>query len=87
LWWRISVRKPDGTFVPLAGRSGTYDAALHDMVVKARAYMQQNPGPYSDVVALHVDRNYLQVEGASLANRRVSTKWSPGSRRRTTRRQ
>lgn len=63
LSWRISVRKPDGTFVPLAGRSDTRDDALRDMVVKAQAYMQQNPGPYSDMVALHINKNYVQVQG------------------------
>ncbi|MGO4203655.1 hypothetical protein AB4Z09_18260 [Rhodococcus sp. TAF43] len=63
LWWRISLRKADNTFVPLAGRSDTPGAAVRDMVVKAYAYMEQDPGPYSDWVALHVQQNYVQVQG------------------------
>ncbi|MDV2474335.1 hypothetical protein F8M49_01025 [Rhodococcus zopfii] len=63
LSWRISLRKPDNTFVPLAGRSDDRGSALRDMVVKAHAYIEQNPGPYSDWIALHVNKNYVQVQG------------------------
>lgn len=61
--WRISVFTADNRPVPLAGRSQTHEAALHDMVVKARAYMAQEPGPFIDRTALHVNRNYVQVQG------------------------
>ncbi|RQO51213.1 hypothetical protein DBV08_04195, partial [Rhodococcus sp. KBW08] len=59
----ISVFTADNRPVPLAGRSQTHEAALHDMVVKTRAYMAQEPGPFIDRTALHVNRNYVQVQG------------------------
>jgi len=59
----ISVFTADNRPVPPAGRSQTHGAALHDMVVKTRAYMAQEPGPFIDRTALHVNRNYVQVQG------------------------
>ncbi|MGB2949279.1 MAG: hypothetical protein WBB62_07455 [Rhodococcus sp. (in: high G+C Gram-positive bacteria)] len=66
VWWRISLyRKAGNVPVPLAGRSDTHDAALRDMVVKARAYMAQDGGTYNSRSSLHVQRNYVQVEGVT----------------------
>ena len=63
VWWRISLHREAGNVpVPLAGRSDTHDAALRDMVVKARAYMAQDGGTYNSRNSLHVQRNYVQVE-------------------------
>ncbi|MCZ4278737.1 hypothetical protein [Rhodococcoides yunnanense] len=66
VWWRISLHREAGNVpVPLAGRSDTHDAALRDMVVKARAYMAQDGGTYNSRNSLHVQRNYVQVEGVT----------------------
>ncbi|OZF44459.1 hypothetical protein [Rhodococcus sp. 14-1411-2a] len=66
--WRISVFTAANRPVPLAGRSQTHEAALHDMVVKARAYMAQEPGPFIDRTALHVNRKHTQVQGITDPN-------------------
>ncbi|MGU3438456.1 hypothetical protein ACNHUS_36285 [Actinomycetes bacterium M1A6_2h] len=64
VWWRISLmRRAGNTPVPLAGRSTSEDAALNEIVARARAYMEQDPGPYNDHVALHVSNNYVTVYG------------------------
>ena len=66
--WRISVFTTANRPVPLAGRSQTHEAALHDMVVKARAYMAQESGPFIDRTALHVNRKHTHVRGITDPN-------------------